>query len=327
MAVIPPADFQVIGASFAGSLLAIHLARHGRVVLIDRHLPGSRLKCGGGMPLSVLEGLEVDVPFVPINRAIFSLGGRQHEFPQCYATVDRTLVDQALFRKAVAAGAEFIQGEYPVHDLPAGRSTILATGTPPRPPFGVALAEIVDQESPYPNALFMEIPDELAVGYAWIFPLPGGRLNVGVGTFAERKLSPGMLSACKDRLGIVGRVLKTGGGLLPLRPASRVMDGHAILFGDAAGMAYPLNGEGLAYIANLAPVWADAIHAGQDLNRIWRHSAAYRKLRFGAVALDGLVFAQKTLHLPAYRWATRLSAWARAGSKSSPETSDRQRIV
>jgi flavin-dependent dehydrogenase len=180
------------------------------------------------------------------------------------------------------------------------------------------LTEIIEQESPWPNTLFIDIPDELSVGYAWVFPLPGGQLNFGVGTFAERKLSPHLLAACKHRLGIVGRILKTGGGLLPLHPAPRVADGNTILFGDAAGMAYPLNGEGLAYIAKSAPVWADAIHADLDLNRIWRRSATYRKLRFGAIALNGLVFAQKTLRLPAYRWATRLSAWARGRGKGIP---------
>jgi hypothetical protein len=46
---IPESDFTVIGASFAGSLLASKLIKYGSVSLFDKVQPGTRLKCAGGM--------------------------------------------------------------------------------------------------------------------------------------------------------------------------------------------------------------------------------------------------------------------------------------
>lgn len=330
-----PIDWHIVGASFAGSLLASHLAPYGRVTLIDRVPPGTRLKCGGGLPLATLQALGVEVPHLPVRRMAMAGHGRCQHFPCRYAVVDRRELDRALFAQALAAGVEFVEGSFLGHDperqvgrvrigggiwefpcrrliLAHGSHAVGLPGAGRSMPWGVALVEMIGQETPWPETLQVEVLDDLTAGYAWAFPVPGGRLNVGIGTFAGHHLDPALLVDWKRRHGIDGPVLARGAGRLPLAPAARVDDGRAILFGDAAGMAYPLNGEGLGHIAELAPQWATAIAEDHDLNRLWRRSATYRTLRFGAAALAVLVGARRRFGWPAYRWATQASAIARS---------------
>lgn len=90
-------------------------------------------------------------------------------------------------------------------------------------------------------------------GYGWLFPGPGGRANVGLGTGARgdrrraaraaRELDTFIAAAVPGR-----RAGGTGlGGWLKLgMVGTRPAQGRTLLVGDAAGLVNPLQGEGIA---------------------------------------------------------------------------------
>ena len=105
-------------------------------------------------------------------------------------------------------------------------------------------------------------------GYFWIFPIGGGRANVGIGTVlrtappSAEHLRDLLLALVRDdpaiarRLGgarldgkVVGWPLTTFDHRLP------VVGDRMVLVGDAAGLINPLNGEGIQY-ALLSGRWA-----------------------------------------------------------------------
>src|SRR2546421_680310 len=105
-------DVAIIGAGPAGSTLAALLARRGiAVALIDRDtFPRDKL-CGEFLSydaLPVLDALGVSIPQAPyIECCRIVARHRQYEFdlPHAARGVSRMLLDDLLFRTAVAAGA------------------------------------------------------------------------------------------------------------------------------------------------------------------------------------------------------------------------------
>jgi flavin-dependent dehydrogenase len=86
-------------------------------------------------------------------------------------------------------------------------------------------------------------------GYVWLFPVAGGRLNVGAMHTPSRRLSAG------DILAILGRTLARHGverpttargwPAWPYAPRARLSAPHVLCVGDAAGID-ALTGEGIA---------------------------------------------------------------------------------
>jgi len=119
--------------------------------------------------------------------------------------------------------------------------------------------------------------DYLPLQYAWVFPLPGGLTNVGIGMSlrALREQHDPLelvldhvidrvigvhrsFSKARRVLRFQGAVLKTG-----LQPGRLVRDG-VIYIGDAAGMANPWDGEGIG------PALVSARLAAQAICSAWR---------------------------------------------------------
>jgi geranylgeranyl reductase family protein len=114
--------------------------------------------------------------------------------------------------------------------------------------------------------------DLLLPGYGWLFPVAGGRINLGAGllnTFANFKdISAQHLFDAFSRMlppewGIgedtaEGRVLS---GPLPMgfNRTPRAVPG-LLLIGDAAGAVNPFNGEGIAYAIETGQIAADLVH-------------------------------------------------------------------
>lgn len=333
----PDADVHVIGAGFAGSLLAAKLATRASVSIIEKRRLGRCRNCAGGLPEKTFQDLGIDVPVVKINRVILSVNGTCHEFPCRYVVADRVQLDQALREKALTTGATLERGELVTVDVErhrfryrsddrvfetAFKKLVLVHGFKPHggavsglndlpsKHHAIARLQVIAGTSPYPNAMFIHVGRKIRHGYSWIFPMPNDRMNVGTGALAHA-YEANILEKFKRENQVEGVVLDAGGGRLPAAPARRVELGDVVLFGDAAGMVYPLNGEGLTYAAELADHWADGILDGSDLNAIWRWSRAYWKLRFGETTLSTLAWLETWFNLPLYPMASAVSAWRR----------------
>jgi geranylgeranyl reductase family protein len=114
--------------------------------------------------------------------------------------------------------------------------------------------------------------DLLLPGYGWLFPVAGGRINLGAGllnTFSNFKdisaqhLFDAFARMLPEEWGIGeetarGRVLS---GPLPmgLNRTPQAVPG-LLLIGDAAGAVNPFNGEGIAYAIETGKIAADLVH-------------------------------------------------------------------
>lgn len=108
------------------------------------------------------------------------------------------------------------------------------------------------------NFIELHFLPEVLPGYLWIFPLPGGRANVGVGLLSEIvrekkiNLREQMLYAIKNNPNIAPRfanatlIDKIQGWGLPLAMERQPLSGDRyILCGDAACLVDPFSGEGI----------------------------------------------------------------------------------
>ena len=125
---LPDSDFTIVGASFAGSLLASKLARHGKVLLVDKIRPGTRLKCAGGIRAEEFESLEIDIPHAKVSSIIMASGTQRTVFKYRYVVTDRRELDAAVMEKAVSAGAVFRKAEYVSHSPGTNSSVFLCEG-------------------------------------------------------------------------------------------------------------------------------------------------------------------------------------------------------
>lgn len=108
------------------------------------------------------------------------------------------------------------------------------------------------------NFIELHFLPEVLPGYLWIFPLPGGKANVGVGLLSDvvrRKkinLREQMLHAIKTNPDIAPRFKnaqllgKIQGWGLPLATERKALSGEGyMLCGDAASLVDPFSGEGI----------------------------------------------------------------------------------
>lgn len=133
-------------------------------------------------------------------------------------------------------------------------------------------------------------------GYFWIFPLPNGRMNVGVGMLSEVvrkkkiKLRDRMLEVIANHPDLSRRFAnatlegKIQGWGLPMAMEPKSLSGaHYLLTGDAAGLIDPFSGEGIgnALYSGMLAAFAcrDALQAGNfstDFLKAHYDDAVYR---------------------------------------------------
>jgi menaquinone-9 beta-reductase len=222
-----------------------------------------------------------------------------HIFGGRSCVVPRLVLDERLVRHAVRAGAELREGTK-VEGLecnPQGVSLLLrggerlradvvlgcdgypsvvrqALGAPAFPDNHSAYAvrayyEGVSLSRPSAIALFWE--EELLPAYGWIFPLPGGRANVGIGLQTDKLASAsGKLPALLERfcaspraaaeLKGARRMGRVVGHPIPFGSYARhlVFD-RALLLGDSAGFVNPLTGEGIEFALESGQFAAQAL--------------------------------------------------------------------
>jgi len=295
-------DVLVVGAGPAGATAARLLAAAGAdVVLLERASLPRPKTCGGGLSRRALDLLppaalaQVRV-WCPGVRAVFGGHDLHMRSPApAVGMVRRAEFDACLAALAVEAGAVLRQGT-PLTDarslggaveVRAGadifraRYLVCADGSagplsgplggrvglgqaPPR--IGALEAELEDADAGWgdePRGDFDLVPG----GYGWVFP-QDGVLSVGVASWRN----PGgaalrvALNAYLGRLGLgrrrvlrlAGHPIPVGGRLEPQALHSPV----AVRLGDAAGLADPLFGEGIAQALVSAHLAAPALREG-----------------------------------------------------------------
>jgi geranylgeranyl reductase family protein len=169
------------------------------------------------------------------------------------------------------------------------------------------------------NRLWVLFERDLLPGYAWVFPLPGGRANVGFGVLrsdgrtgrALKDLWPDLLGrpVLRDILGPSARALESVRAWpIPARYApARLTCGRVLYAGDAAGIVDPMTGEGIAQAIESGMLAAGAIATGADYARLV-HRSLGRDLRF-ARALQHIL--RRPLGARAAIRAADLTPWTR----------------
>jgi flavin-dependent dehydrogenase len=137
---------------------------------------------------------------------------------------------------------------------------------------------------------------ELLPGYLWVFPLPGGRANVGWGVKRAGRSGRDLdrLSRLVADHAVLKEVLGGAGATSPRRawpiptafsPAK--LTGDRVLYvGDAAAVVDPMTGEGIAQALDTGVAAIGAIARGGEVTTAYRRSVTRslgRDLRFAAV--------------------------------------------
>ncbi|HNS50069.1 MAG TPA: geranylgeranyl reductase family protein [Anaerolineae bacterium] len=268
-------DVLVVGAGPAGSCAARAAAEAGaRVLLVEKRAQvGLPVQCAEFIPWQ-LAG-QVSVPERCIAQRIermrtFLPDGSDAVKPAAGMVLERALWDRHLAVLAHRAGAELRTG-WAAADYADG-TVLLRRGAREarvRPAAIVgadgphsAVARWIGQAQP---ALVQGLEHEVVLGapraetevyfdaeyrggYGWLFP-KGGTANVGVAVNPDMGGRPGpALEHLMERLGLSrGSVVGTSGGPIPVGgPVERLHSGRIVLAGDAAGLAHPITGGGIA---------------------------------------------------------------------------------
>jgi len=143
--------------------------------------------------------------------------------------------------------------------------------------------------------LWVIFEKDLLPGYAWVFPLPGGQVNVGYGVLRDdrrkgrdlKRLWPNLLErrVVRDILGPKAQAIDSVRAWpIPARyDRARLTDGRVLYVGDAAGVVDPMTGEGIAQALDTGTLAAEAIARGGDVGARYRDAvdrALGRDLRF-----------------------------------------------
>jgi len=291
-------DVLIIGAGPAGASAAMVAARAGlRVALIDRSaFPRDKL-CGGGITGRAMRHL-TDV-FGPLPEGLFDRPARLRfadgvrvlcdldDAPMMSMTM-RPGFDATLRGLALAAGADDHCGQRIAEMQPADGWLRLADGACLAAPVWIAADGV---NSAVARAVFGRAHDPARVGfalevevsggsgdltaldltatpwgYAWDFPKAQGR-TLGLGGVASRNadLMPRFHLWLAQR-GVDPAMVRIKGHHLPFGEVRDPPGHNHILFaGDAAGLADPITGEGIAWAVRSGQLAAEAAAAAQGV--------------------------------------------------------------
>ncbi len=303
-------DVLVVGAGPAGIATALRAHERGlRVVVVDKATFPRDKTCGDGLTtgaLRLLERLGVDAPAVegyqPVEEVVLvDPTGRRVTLPmpadgQHSAVVPRLALDAALLARARAVGIDVREGVEltGLDTAPDGTTATVADGQTLEAAYVVAadghwswVRRTTNPEWPRDlgtwhafRQYFRGVDDrrqwvifepDLLPGYAWVFPLPGGRANVGFGVLRDADLTGKALKelwidlldrpVLRDVLG-PGAVAEDAHRAWPIPAAfdaAHAADGRVLYVGDAANVVDPMTGEGIAQALETGLLAADAI--------------------------------------------------------------------
>lgn len=282
----PVFDVLVVGLGPAGARAAWAAARGGcRVLAVDRkHAAGQPVQCAEFVPAMIgiaVEGLAgcVCQPIAAMDTFVEGAPpDRMDPFPG--QMLDRGAFDARLVEAASRAGAE-CRFAATVRAIAADGAVTLSDGSRiaprvivgadgPRSAVGRAIGHVNRQlvetrQVTVPlraahAATDIFLSADIPGGYGWLFP-KGEIANVGAGVSPARKGElKRIVDALHGRLVAEGRVgadviSRTGGAIPvggPLEPRGRLGAVAVLLAGDAAGLANPVTGAGIA----------SAVHSG-----------------------------------------------------------------
>lgn len=288
------ADVLVLGLGPAGSSAAAEAARRGaKVIALDRKRePGVPVQCAEFVPAMI--GIDVGELNGALRQAIQSMAtfveddaaDVQPNFPG--HMLDRAAFDASLAQKAAASGAQLRfasvvkrisrDGVVELADGARLRARVIVGADGPRSRAGAAIgsvnAELVETRqitvalnTPH-TATDIFLSAGIPGGYGWLFP-KGDRANLGAGVGPRHKAR---LKSIVGRLhaGLLHRVgskvLATTGGPIPvggmLKPWRELGDTLILLAGDAAGLANPVTGAGIAAAVHSGRLAGEAAACG-----------------------------------------------------------------
>ncbi|HEX5091135.1 MAG TPA: geranylgeranyl reductase family protein [Burkholderiales bacterium] len=282
-------DVLVLGLGPAGASAAAEAARRGcRVVALDRKREaGIPVQCAELVPGlldangSAVQRIAAMATFVEDDTADV-----QPDFPG--TMVDRAAFDAHLVAKARAAGAEIRlgalarriarDGTVTLADGATLRARVVIGADGPRSRAGAAIGSVNRERVETRQVTVPLLQPHAATdiflsagipgGYGWLFP-KGEVANLGAGVSPEHKgrLKPILARLHAELGGRVGaKVLATTGGAIPvggmLKPRGRLEETLVLLAGDAAGLANPVTGAGIAAAVHSGRLAGEAAATG-----------------------------------------------------------------
>jgi digeranylgeranylglycerophospholipid reductase len=292
-------DVLVVGLGPAGSSAAAAAARLGaRVLAVDRrHEAGRPVQCAEFVPAMI--GIEIDELSASVRQSIGSMitfvGDDPPDVTRPFPgqMLDRAAFDAALVERAMGAGAccRFDVRVRALHadgriELDGGSeiaARVIVGADGPRSVVGRAIGQIntelvetrqitVALEQAH-DATDIFLSPSIPGGYGWLFP-KGSAANLGAGVEPKHKkrlkaIVDGLHAMLIERGRVGAQVLERTGGAIPvggmLVPHGTLGKVQVLLAGDAAGLAHPVTGAGIAaavYSGRLAGEAARAILAG-----------------------------------------------------------------
>ncbi len=256
-------DFDVIiaGGSFAGLAAAVQL-RDKRVLLVEPHPIGAVQTSACGTLLAVLEATRTADSLLQVhNRILLHLGPKVVEFeldyPFCtfdYSTFCLRLLEQSnvdlLQARVLGHRGHMVSTTEGVFDAEVlvdatGWRAALATGaqTSKRRSRGRSFGLETTAPATEKDLHFYYEPKRLGKHkVAWLFPIKE-EVRAGLASYlGETRLREGLGEFTQSALGITD--YGWHGGYFPYRGQAATTD-HVFRVGDAAGLCFPLTGEGI----------------------------------------------------------------------------------